>query len=58
MALSAMNCEILIILALILVPGVFSLSRPEAIAGFVAYPTRIFSILFYPGVKLLLAPWL
>lgn len=36
-----------------LVPKSLALSKPEAIAGFVSYPMRVFSVLFYPIVKLL-----
>ncbi len=38
-----------------LVPKNIALSRPEAIAGFVAYPMRFLSILFSPIVKILSA---
>lgn len=38
-----------------LVPKSVALSKPEAIAGFVSYPMRVFSILFFPIVRLLSA---
>lgn len=36
-----------------LVPKNIALSRPEAIAGFVSYPMRFFSVIFLPVVRIL-----